>query len=212
MENTGKLAEALAKAQGAIKPAKKDKANPFFKSKYSDLASVWEACREALSTNGIAVVQAPCINDGVFGIETKIIHSSGEFETSFMPVAAPITAKAQEMGSAITYARRYSLAAMVGVAPEEDDDGNEAQKTKPEPVKKTYTKETPIQRHSDEMTAKCKAYAEAIDIAPDLDTLEKHVKDNAVFMNEVFDKEPAYHARLTAKLNAKRESFSNASV
>lgn len=124
----GKLAAALAKAQGEIRNAKKDADNPFFKSKYADLASVWDACREALSKNEIAVIQAPCIVDGKLCIRTKLIHSSGEFEEGLLPIAVPITAKAQEMGSAITYARRYSLQSMVGVAPEEgeDDDGNAA--------------------------------------------------------------------------------------
>lgn len=123
------LALALSKAQGTMSGAKKDSANPFFKSKYADLTSVWEACREALSKNEIAVFQKTGFVDGMFGVITKLQHSSGEFEEGFFPVAVPVTAKAQEMGSAVTYARRYALAAMVGVAPE-DDDGNAAQSSK----------------------------------------------------------------------------------
>lgn len=120
------LALALSKAQGEMRGAKKDSSNPYFKSSYADLASVWEACRDALSKNEIAVFQKTGFVEGMFGIITKMMHSSGEFEEGFFPVAVPVTAKAQEMGSAVTYARRYSLAAMVGVAPE-DDDGNAAQ-------------------------------------------------------------------------------------
>lgn len=132
------LALALSKAQGTMSGAKKDSANPFFKSKYADLASVWEACREALSKNEIAVFQKTGFVDGMFGVITKLQHSSGEFEDGFFPVAVPVTAKAQEMGSAITYARRYALAAMVGVAPE-DDDGNAAQSSKEGP--KQFTRD-----------------------------------------------------------------------
>lgn len=122
-----KLALALSKAQGEMKAAKKDQDNPFFKSKYADLASVWEACREALSKNDLAVMQIPEVRDGVVGIRTKLVHSSGEFEEGFFPLAVSANAKAQEMGSAMKYLRRYALEAIVGVAAE-DDDGNEAQK------------------------------------------------------------------------------------
>lgn len=123
-EQINELATALSKAQGAIKGALKDTANPFFKSKYADLSSVWEACREQLSANGLAIVQTPFQVDTGIGIETMLTHSSGQWISNqfTMPVAK---ADAQGVGSAITYARRYALSAMVGVAPE-DDDGNAA--------------------------------------------------------------------------------------
>lgn len=124
--NGGRLALALSKAQGEMQGAKKDANNPFFKSKYADLASVWEACRDALAKNEIAVFQIPEVQNGVAGIRTKLQHSSGEFEQGFFPLSVPATAKAQDMGSAMTYLRRYALAAIVGVSPE-DDDGNAAQ-------------------------------------------------------------------------------------
>ncbi len=127
-EQKNQLALALSKAQGMIKGAVKDSTNPHFKSKYADLASVWDACREALSQNELAVMQVPEMQGGVIGIRTKLIHSSGEYEEGFFPLAVPVTAKAQEMGSAMTYLRRYALSAMVGVAPE-DDDGNGANAT-----------------------------------------------------------------------------------
>lgn len=119
-----KLAEALAKAQREIQNAAKDKANPYFKSKYADLASVWEACREPLTKNGLAVIQKARATEGGIEVETMLVHSSGQFvtETLSLPV---VKADAQGIGSAITYARRYALSAMVGVAPE-DDDGNAA--------------------------------------------------------------------------------------
>lgn len=122
----GKLAAALAKAQGKIEGAKKDSTNPHFKSKYADLASIWDACRQALSENEIAVIQSPEVIDGLMVLKTTIAHSSGESMTGTLLISAPANATAQQVGSAITYARRYSLASMVGVAPDDDDDGNSA--------------------------------------------------------------------------------------
>jgi len=129
-ELLNELGAALAKAQGQIEGAKKDSANPFFKSKYADLASVWDACRKPLSDNGLSIIQCPEESDNGIAIETMMLHSSGQWKSSryTMPVSK---IDAQAVGSAITYARRYALAAMVGVAPE-DDDGNSAAKSKPE--------------------------------------------------------------------------------
>ena len=122
----GALAEALAKAQGKIRTAAKDKRNPHFKSEYADLASVWAACREALSTNGLAVVQRNHDSPDRVVLETVLIHSSGEWITGVLSLPCP-QQTAQGYGSAITYARRYGLAAIVGVAPsDEDDDGVES--------------------------------------------------------------------------------------
>lgn len=123
-ETIGKLAEALSKAQAKIKGATKDTANPFFKSKYADLASVWDACRDALTANGLSIVQT--MGDGVGGVTviTTLAHSSGEWIRGSLTLK-PVKEDPQGVGSAITYARRYALAAMVGVAPE-DDDGNAA--------------------------------------------------------------------------------------
>ena len=123
-ELIGLLATAMAKAQGQIKGAVRDSANPDFKSKYADLASVRGACAEALSKNELAVFQFPRATEEGVEVETLLAHSSGQWlaETLTMPVAK---ADAHGLGSAITYARRYALAAIVGVAPE-DDDGNAA--------------------------------------------------------------------------------------
>ena len=127
-ENIAELAAALAKAQGEMTPAIKDSKNPFFKSSYADLNSVWASCRIALTKNGLAVTQATdYINDKLMLI-TTLMHASGQWQKSFMPIIAA-KPDAQSMGSAITYARRYSLASMVGVTPDDDDDGNAASKT-----------------------------------------------------------------------------------
>ena len=125
VKGLGNLAAALAKAQARITTAKKDRENPFFKSSYATLASVWDACRHPLADNGLAVVQTTEIGaDSVVILVTRLIHESGEEVVSHYPVV-PTKNDPQGYGSALTYARRYCLSAMVGVAPE-DDDGNEA--------------------------------------------------------------------------------------
>jgi hypothetical protein len=119
------LAPALAKAQSVIKGAVKDAANPFFKSRYADLASVWDACREALTVNGLSVVQT-CAGDAeVCQVTTMLLHSSGQWIRDTLTMK-PKDNTPQGVGSTITYARRYALAAIAGVAPE-DDDGEAAQ-------------------------------------------------------------------------------------
>jgi hypothetical protein len=123
-DSIAKLAEALSKAQGEIEGAKKDSENPFFKSKYADLASVWEACREPLSKNGLSVSQFPVESESPgITLVTVLMHSSGEYIISSYSV--PCKPDAQNVGLALTYMRRYALAAAVGIYAE-DDDGNAA--------------------------------------------------------------------------------------
>jgi hypothetical protein len=119
------LATALAIVQGQLTFAKKDSKNPFFKSNYADLESVWDACRDLLSANGLAIMQFPGdYVDGNMTLTTVMTHSSGEWvaQNMSLPVSKP---DAQGAGSAITYMRRYALAAIVGVV-QADDDGNSA--------------------------------------------------------------------------------------
>lgn len=125
-ESLKNLATALAKAQGVIENAKKGNLNPHFKSRYADLASVWDEVREPFTSNGLSVVQLPCeAPAGFVGLETTILHSSGETiaQKFFMPLAKD--RDPQAVGSAITYAKRYALLGAAGIAPE-DDDGNAA--------------------------------------------------------------------------------------
>ena len=125
-EQINELAAALAKAQGQIEGAKKSSSNPFFKSKYADLAECWKTCREALTANGISVIQMPEeINEnGRLNITTMLAHSSGQYISSTLTMTVT-KLDPQAIGSAITYGRRYALAAMVGLA-QEDDDGEKA--------------------------------------------------------------------------------------
>lgn len=120
------LATAMAKAQSQIKTALKDSKNPHFKSSYADLTSVWDACREALTKNGFSVIQRTDFDaNGEVWLETMLLHASGEHIASRYPLR-PAKQDPQGYGSAITYARRYCLAAIVGVVADEDDDGNAA--------------------------------------------------------------------------------------
>lgn len=124
-EQIEQLAGALAAAQGLIENATKDSANPFFKSKYADLAAVWDAIRKPLSENGIAIIQSPSAEESAVTIITLLVHKSGQWIKSTLTVHAKDETP-QAVGSAITYARRYALQSITGVAPE-DDDGNGAQ-------------------------------------------------------------------------------------
>lgn len=129
-ESIKELASALAKAQGEFAGAAKDTANPFFKSKYADLESCVSAIKPSLAKHGLSFVQVAHEAESAASIETMIMHSSGEW-LSAGTVSVPVSkADAQGYGSAMTYARRYSLSAAFGIAPE-DDDGNAAAKAKP---------------------------------------------------------------------------------
>ena len=124
------LATALCKAQAEMAGAKKDANNPAFNSKYADLASVWDAARPSLTKNGLSVAQFTVPTEAnEVQVETILMHSSGEWVSGV--IAIPVSKdNAHGYGSALTYARRYALAAAVGIAPE-DDDANEAAKNPP---------------------------------------------------------------------------------
>jgi hypothetical protein len=142
-KDIGKLAGSLAKAQGKIRNAKKDSTNPFFKSDYADLSSVWNACRAELSSNDIAVIQTLDSDpDGRVYVITTIAHSSGQWMRGRIG-AKPTKNDPQGIGSTLTYLRRYSLAAMVGVAPAGEDDDGQAGSTKGDTKPATTSKKKP---------------------------------------------------------------------
>lgn len=127
------FALAFSKAQALFKGATKDSDNPFFKSKYADMASVLAAVKEGLAAHGFSVLQPTSINpEGFHYIETILLHSSGQFISSetFLPST---DGKPQTLGSAMTYMRRYALQSLLGVAAE-DDDGNAAQAGSKAPI------------------------------------------------------------------------------
>lgn len=140
------LAAALATAQAQIQPAVKDRQNPAFRSNYADLASVWDACRVALASNGLSVSQHPGrLEDGTVTVTTALMHASGQHIIS-VAAAMPKDGSAQAAGSVVTYLRRYALAAAVGVAPGDDDDGHAAGTPAPMPRPQSAPQQAPAPR------------------------------------------------------------------
>lgn len=118
------LSKALAAVQGELRGAAKAATNPFFHSTYATLKDVWEAIREPLSKNGLCVIQTTDPVENGLVLNTMLCHSSGQWVKSKL-FMKPTKNDPQSLGSAITYARRYGLSAMVGVY-QDDDDGNSA--------------------------------------------------------------------------------------
>lgn len=133
------LYSALSKAQSQMRSAELDKVNPHFRSKYASLAAVWDAIREPLTKNGLAITQTFVAGERLTML-TRLTHASGQSLESFYPIE-PMQNTPQGLASAITYARRYSIASLVGVTADDDDDGNAAS---PAPVdKKSEFKSAP---------------------------------------------------------------------
>jgi hypothetical protein len=154
-ESIKELATALAKAQAEIENASKSSVNPHFKSKYADLAEVLNTVRPVFSKHGISVIQAPSYEAGIAGVETMLMHSSGEWLSN--TCSAPVSKQdAQGVGSAVTYLRRYSLASFAGIA-QEDDDANAAvgQRQTPAPARPAEKPALP----DDRFRAACDAIA-----------------------------------------------------
>lgn len=164
-EERHELAAALAKAQGEMKSANKDnvanvkmKSGGQFTYKYASLDDIWDVARQPLSKNGLSIIQIPANDTDGFYLETTLLHSSGQWVSGLLslPVIAERMSELQAMGSAITYARRYMLGAMVGVTTGDDDDGQAAnraskhQQQKPESVKPTMTPEKLLRRLNQE--------------------------------------------------------------
>lgn len=125
-ETINEIATALAKVQGLIKNPAKESENPHFKNRYADLSQGLNAVRPILSEHSIALVQMTRMDGELMMLDTRLVHSSGQWIESSYPVCKFPT-RQQEAGSALTYARRYSLFALVGIAgADEDDDGNDA--------------------------------------------------------------------------------------
>lgn len=123
-DTTREIFSALVKAQSQITHAPKNAENPFYKSRYADLATVIDTARAPLHENGLAIMQTPSVIDGELCLTTRVIHTSGEWAEDTV-ICAMVKKDPQSAGSAITYYRRYSLAAILGIA-QEDDDANSA--------------------------------------------------------------------------------------
>lgn len=194
------LAKALAKAQLGFEGAKKDSKNPFFKSSYADLESVWNACKKPLSDNGLAVVQTTEGAANNISLITILTHSSGEWIRGELPLC-PVKYDPQGIGSAITYARRYALAAMVGVC-QTDDDGEAAMHThRREEHKPSQT--TPIQgKLTEEQCAILDSYIQ------DDKEGEKKLKDFRG-LKSVYDMDPKDFQGVIASLKRRKEEREN---
>jgi ERF superfamily len=181
-----KIAAAFVKAQKAFGPALKSSTNPHFKSRYADLAACIEAVVDALNANGIGLIQR-CYDCGASGvmIETVFVHESGEvMECGILQVPAS-KQDPQGYGSALTYARRYSLMAACGIAPE-DDDGNSASR-------KTEIKSTVDENKIADLMA-------AMDDCTTLDELQKTYKAAYASANG----EPAWQKQVIARKDSQK--------
>lgn len=130
---TPELFKALSSAQAEIQNAGKNASNPHFKSKYADLAEVLTTIRDTFPKHGLSLIQSPHFDGSMASVTTMVAHASGGYITSTAS-CVPAKSDAQGIGSATTYLRRYSGAAMAGIAQEDDDGNAAAHDRKPEPV------------------------------------------------------------------------------
>lgn len=173
-ESVNQIAAALIAAQGDMESAKRTADNPFFKSKYADLAICIETARPVLKSHGLGVIQSADCDGDLAVVETMLIHTSGEWFKS-RTVLRPSKADPQGMGSAVTYARRYAYMAIIGMA-SEDDDGNAA--SQPGQNHSQVSRPTARQDSGVQLEAKRKAYfANAAKLGIDGDAAKQAVKE-----------------------------------
>lgn len=140
------LGKALVTAQKQMKPAAKDGVNPHFKSRFATMENIWEASNDALVANGLSIIQLPTQYMGVPGLNTMLLHSSGQYVTGFFPFPKNVKEDPQGYAAALTYYRRCCRAAITGVIIE-DDDGNSAMPHKREETPPLYkvTPKAPVE-------------------------------------------------------------------
>ena len=141
---TPEMLAALAAAQGVIENATKGSVNPHFKSRYADLAEVLNTIRSAFPANGLSIVQSTGYDGSLVAVDTAICHASGGYIVA-TAACVPAKADAQGIGAATTYLRRYSAAAMCGIA-QEDDDGQSASHNRPLPQRTQPTAVPPVRQ------------------------------------------------------------------
>lgn len=222
-ENTAELAAALAVAQSQMGAAVYNKQNPHFKNRYADLAAVLDAIRGPLSDNGLSVTQTTEIREGGFVLVTTLHHATGQWIASEYPL--PLAAKPQELGSAMTYARRYSLSAIACIAADDDDDAEAAReggqtsstpKAKGSPIKPVPAS-APIDPETGEVSphtitaatpmAWGQSFVAAIQTARDLTELDAWLKCNEGGLSTLETAAAKVHARVISRVDEKAASF-----
>ena len=220
-ETTADLAASLAKAQAGMKAATFNKVNPHFKNKYADLAAVLEAIRKPLADNGLSITQTTEVRDGGFVLVTTLHHSSGQWIASEYPL--PQAAKPQELGSALTYARRYSLSAIACIAADEDDDAEGARTSgqvasapkpkvvNPQPVDAPVDPETgecsPHKVKADDAMKWGALFVAAVNIAKSEQEVEQWLSENKDSLDALEGSAPKVHARVMDRVSDKKQSF-----
>lgn len=145
-EAINELATALAKAQGQVQSAVKDKKNSFLKNKYASLDSIWDACRKPLSENGLSITQWPSVDNEHLEMGQLLMHSSGQY-IQYDPLKVKLEKiNAQGIGIATTYARRYMLASAIGVTADEDNDAQDISSTSLSAKNQPVGKEPPAKK------------------------------------------------------------------
>lgn len=187
-----KIAPALVKAQRAMKPVAKAATNPHYKSKYATLDDIMAVAKQALNDYGICVLQYTDREDSAgFDVVTQLIHESGQTITGH--VRMPLDkATPQAAGSAITYGRRYGLAALLGIVADEDDDGNAASapaKT-PEPARRPVPKKKTMQERSDGELLNLREWAAGLAKAAIVDQVNEELERRRQQSNTPLDKVP----------------------
>lgn len=205
------FAEAFVKLQGEIKPAVKDATNPAFRSKYADLSAVWEAVRGPLADNGFGVIQAPQFEGETMFLETTLLHASGDRMVSRYPLR-PMKHDPQGYGSAITYAKRYALSAMLGVVADDDDDGNAASGNGKPAASKPSTLSTSEPLYDEDPDGQCKAWCDkeigkfnALTRLPDLLMWQD---EREAELHRLLGKSPKMHRYLMDAFQAKQAQLS----
>lgn len=205
-EQTDQLSTALAAAQGTLKNPPKLKTNPHFKSQYVDLSDGLAAIRECFSKHNLSFIQGTSVIDsGMIVLHTRISHKSGQWIESDYPVGG--LGRPQEMGSAMTYARRYSLFSMVGVAGEDDDDGNAAQAAETTPAakpKKAEAKQMEPGMKPEDSENFLKIAQAAMQMAGNVNELSQWAADNKEDIGKLM---PAHRNILLADYKALREAL-----
>ena len=189
-ESIKELATALNKFQAECSGAKKDADNPFFGSKYANLEAVINCAKSALDNNGLAVSQFPIMDQGYCGVETILMHSSGEWISNTLLLACK-KQDPQAMGSAITYARRYAQQSVLGI-PSEDDDGEKYMTSNQAPIQQQAPAPVQYQRISPAQATELMTIAQSKSKAG-VDSVMKGAKISDIALK---DYEPAKNALL----------------